>query len=154
VNRRSTVNAQKVVRDKPKETEAERRARAAKKAADSPAKALEDRWREVVGERHGRVPGIKWGTPERELAKKLFAKDGDGGDEMSFDDAAKLVRHFVDVWCPARETFPTFKLFWTVRGQLHAEMVGAIKKQESRKDRIDAMEFKPEDAKKFPKFGW
>jgi len=154
VNRRSTVNAQKVAKTKPLETEAERKARAAKKAANSPAKALEDRWREIVGERHGRVPGIKWGPPERELAKKLFAKDGHGGEEMSFEDAVSLVRRFVNVWCPARDKFPSFKLFWTVRGQLNAEMTGAVKEQETRKDRIDAMEYKADEAKKFPKLGW
>lgn len=109
-----------------------------------PWKVLADEWVESVRRNHGLSTQVEWSAADGSLARKLLK-------EVELDVALKMVRHFVDVWCPTKQKFPAFKLFWALKAQVIAEMSGQLA---TKRERLDQDEFDREDAKSFPKVGW
>jgi len=142
------VTLAKTVRSTRGRTAAAKAEARAKREAKRPHKALEESWYEIIYLRHPKgTPGVKWGTPERQLAKACIG-------ESDLDTVLKAIRYFIDEWCPRHEKFPSFKLFWAVRGQIHAEMQGTVKPKLTAGERMERGEWDRSTEPKSPKIGW
>ncbi len=127
---------------------ANRQARGAKRAKrekTQPWKVLEEDWQDQIRKTNGQVPqDTAWGPAEKMLARRVIK-------ETSLEEALRAAMYFITDWCPQHRKFPSFRLFWTVRAQITAELTGQVT---TKRERLDADEPKPEQAKKFPKVGW
>lgn len=131
-------------------TEASRVANRAKLEAKKPHLALRDTWYELVHLAHGKTPGTKWSSAvELKLAKTFLT-------ETTLEEAERDIRYFINEWCPAKNAFPSFKLFWTVRGQVRAEVSGRLRpttKRPTKETRMSGGEYNADEAKKYPRIG-
>ena len=149
VNERTKAMMQ-AVRESVDKTKAGRDAARSKLEAQKPHMALRDTWYELVHLAHGKVPGTKWSAAvELKLAKTFLT-------ETTLEEALTDIRYFFNEWCRAKSVFPSFKLFWSVRGQVRAEVTGALKpstKRATKEDRMSGGEYNAEEAKKYPRVG-
>ncbi len=114
----------------------------ARKVKRRPWAVLMEEWFEEMA---ARFPGVKvspWGEAEKKLCRTLVREEG-------FDDALAMVRRFVRGW--DRDGLPGFKLLWTMRDTLRAEVKGQLK---TRRERVDRDEFNADRAKDCPAIGW
>lgn len=129
-------------------TAAVRAAAKAKKAATAPHRVLRDIWYELMALHFpNQTTGVKWGAAELLLAKQAIA-------ETDLESVLADVRHFIIDWCPRHNKFPSMRFFWAVRGQVHAEATGAVKRRKTGDERIKDGEFDREASAKEPKIGW
>jgi len=105
--------------------------------------------RKVYGE-DLRVP--PWPVEDKKIATRLIREQG-------WDTAVEVVRHFISTWKGrmtknqrARNELPPFKLCWTIRVKLLAEMDGIATAPKSREDQLQRGEFK--GGRNAPKSGW
>jgi len=133
----------------------------AKRELTRPWVELRSAWYEAIAMQHGTtivalekrqaggLGAVTWGPPERSLAK-ILVKD------IGLEQAVKAARYYVNEWCPRNKKQPGFGLFWSVRGQLIAEMSGEIKPRALRKTKDDVLksgEYDAQEAKKYPRIG-
>lgn len=116
----------------------------AKRDRVKPWRTLAEEWADQLRKSAPSTEPIAWAAAEEVLARKLLK-------EISLDVALKAVRYFINDWCPRHGKAPSFRLFWTLRQQVVAELSGRV---ETKRERLDSDEPKPEAAKKFPKIGW
>ena len=103
---------------------------------------MED-WHEEMKGRFGKdFVSSPWGEAEKALARKLVNTEG-------FDEALELVRYFVRTW--NRNGTPGFKLFWTMRDSVRAELHGQAN---TKKERVNRDEYNEERAATCPDIGW
>jgi len=95
-----------------------------------------------------------WGPAERSLAKKM-------AEELGFDQALVLIRHFLDTWearrwrkQEQRGDVPSMKLCWHIRQKLLAELEGTVKTPVSKRSRLMSDEYDEESAANSPDEGW
>lgn len=115
-----------------------------KRTKVQPWKVLAEEWQDQIKKNHGAATQVEWTAAEGALARKLLKT-------VDLDQALKMVRHFVGEWCPAHQKYPSFKLFWTLKDQVSAELRGEL---ETKSAKLDRDEFDHEAAKNQPKIGW
>lgn len=135
--------AMKEQRERREAAQAKKRSR---KIRQRPWVVLMEDWHEelkgVFGKKFVSSP---WGKAEKALARKLIK-------EVGFDDALEMVRHFIRTW--SRNGTPGFKLFWTMRDGVRAELRGQTTRSRSRQERVNRDEYNAERAATCPDIGW
>jgi hypothetical protein len=99
--------------------------------------------REVYGE-DLKIP--KWPVEDKKLATRLIREQG-------WDTAVEVIRHFVSTWKGrmtreqrARNELPPFKLCWTIRVKLLAEIDGIATAPKSREEQMERGEFDADES--------
>jgi len=136
---------------KKKAAQAKRRA---KRSRTRPEAELQVEWTDRFRTVLKQVEVPAWGPAERSLAKKL-------ADDLGFDQAVVLIRHFLDTWearrwkkQEARGDVPSMKLCWHIRQKLLAELEGTVKTPVSKRSRLMSDEYDEESAANSPDEGW
>lgn len=117
-----------------------------RKIRQRPWIVLMGEWHEEMKSAFGKeFVSSPWGEAEKALARKLVA-------EVGFDDALDMTRRLLRNWgSKGRKGTPGFKLLWSMRDTLRAEIRGQLK---TKKERVNRDEFNAERADTCPDIGW
>ena len=139
----SNATYQDAMRKQRERREASREKRRNRKVRQRPWVVLMEEWHEEMKGAFGKdYTSSPWGEAEKALARKFIKEDG-------FDEALELVRRFLRTW--NRTGTPGFKLFWTMRDSVRAELRGQA---DTRQKRVNRDEYNAERAATCPDVGW
>ena len=139
----SNVDLRTAMKEQRERREAAKKKKRSRKVRQRPWVVLMEEWHEEMRGRFGKdFVSSAWGEAEKALARKLIR-------EVEFDDALEMVRRFVRTW--NRNGTPGFKLLWTMRDSLRAELRGQA---DTREKRVNRDEYNAERAATCPDIGW
>lgn len=142
-------NIRSAMSDLSAKTQAVKNLNRAKKMQTSPAKAVEEAWFEAFALHFPQRQSSKWWPNER---KRIVSQLKDVTVESMVED----VKYYISSWCVRKNQIPSLSMFWAVKDQVNAERAGAIKPSKqfvTKEEKMQAGEFQPEAAKKFPRIG-
>lgn len=132
-----TVKIKQSINSIAKKRDAAQGRRMKKRQDSTPAKELHREWVRSMGVTYPGVDVQKWGAQEMKLAWTFVRDVG------SFDRAVDAIRHFISTWNDRRrdDCLPHFKLFWSLRERILAEIDGHVRSPMGLKERLGDGEF-------------